>query len=93
MPQALRLPDPPAALDHVWDWFWELHMARSGSGLGANPISYGEIAAWAALTGRSPGPREVRGIVALDQAFFTEMAEQDRRRDALRRASTPRGTT
>lgn len=91
MPQGLRLPPIPAAFEHVWDWFWELHLARSGNGGGPNPISYAEIAAWAALTGRGPHPRDVRAIAALDQAFFTEIAEQDRRRDAARRAASARG--
>jgi hypothetical protein len=90
MPAGLRVPPIPAALEHVWEWFSELHVARSGNGGGPNPISYSEIAAWAALTGRSPQPRDVDGIVALDGAFFAELAEQDRRRDAARRAAQAR---
>lgn len=88
MPQRLRVPEIPAALSHVWDWFCELSAARSGNGTGPNPISYAEMAAWSELTGRPLAPRDVRAIALLDQAFFTEIAEQHRRRDAARARET-----
>jgi hypothetical protein len=91
MPAKLRVPEIPAALEHLWQWFCELSGSRSGNGGGPNPIAYSDIAAWAALTGRLPAPRDVHAIVALDQAFFTELAEQDRRRDAARRQREARG--
>lgn len=90
MPAALRLPRIPAGLQHVWEWFGELSAARSGNGSGANPIAFSEIDAWARLTGRTPEVREVRAIMALDQALFTLWSEQDRRRDAARKAQEAR---
>lgn len=87
MPAALRVPDIPAALAHVWEWFCELHGSRSGNGGGPNPIAFTEIEAWARVTGRLIQPRDVQAIMALDSAFFTELAEQDRRRAASRRRS------
>lgn len=91
MPTRLRVPEIPAALAHLWDWFCELSAARSGNASGPNPIAYAEIAAWAGLTGRLVAPRDVRAIALLDQALFDVIAEQDRRREAARRAKTARG--
>lgn len=91
MPQQLRLPPIPAALQHIWDWFCELSAARSGNGGGPNPIAFTEIDAWSRLTGRLLAPRDVQALMLLDQAFFTELAEQDRRREAARRAAAARG--
>jgi hypothetical protein len=91
MPAALRLPDIPAALSHIWEWFCELSGARSGNGGGPNPIAYTEIEAWARVTGRLIAPRDVHGIMALDSAFFAQLAEQDRKRDAARRLQAARG--
>ena len=85
MPDGLAVPDIPAALAHIWEWFCDLHAARSGNGGGPNPISYSEIMAWSLLTGRAPAPRDVRAIMDIDAAFFSELAEQDRRRDAADR--------
>ena len=87
MPAGLRLPPIPAALQHIWDWFGELSAARSGNGGGPNPLSFVEIEAWARLTGRLPASREVQALMALDQALFTLWAEQERRREARRKAS------
>lgn len=90
MPAALRLPEIPAALAHLWEWFIELSAVRSGNGAGPNPIAFSEVEAWARLTGRLLTPRDVRAIAMLDQAYFTELAEQDRRRDTARRAQAAR---
>lgn len=90
MPQKLRVPPIPAALDYLWDWFCELSGLRTGHGGGANPIQPSEIEAWARSTGRSPAPRDVRALLRLDQEFFSVLAEHDRKRDAARRQATKR---
>jgi hypothetical protein len=54
----------------VWGWFWALH-ARRSSGFAPNPISYADIAAWAALMGARPSPWEVWLITRLDDAFLS----------------------
>lgn len=90
MPAGLRLPPMPAALEHLWEWFCELSASRSGNGGGPNPIAFTEIEAWIRLTGRAVQPRDVRAILRIDQAYFTTLADQDRRREAARRAQTAR---
>jgi len=92
MPAALRMPDIPAALAHLWEWFSELHGSRAGNGGGPNPIAFTEIEAWSRLTGRLIQPRDVHAIMALDSAFFTELAEQDRKRDRAARMHGARGS-
>jgi hypothetical protein len=72
-PAALDGPEIPAEVAHVWGWFCELDSQRSGNGFGGNPISWGEIAAWAALTGSMPRPHEVRMLLRLDRARLEVM--------------------
>lgn len=63
-------PDLPFPLRHVWDWYvGELAPRRSSSGLGANPISYTDVEAWARLTGRTPTPMEIRILMRLDDTM------------------------
>lgn len=69
-------PDIPEAVEHVFEWFMELSRARGSNGFGSNPISHMEIAAWSALYGIQPLPRELRMIAAMDAAFLSEMAKQ-----------------
>ncbi|WP_435406470.1 phage tail assembly chaperone [Pseudomonas juntendi] len=74
-PAQLDGPELPAAVDHVWGWYLELHAARGGSGFGPSPIGFTEMAAWAALTGNHPSPWEVETLRALDQAHLDHQAE------------------
>jgi len=62
-------------LTHVWAFFLELNQARSGSGFGANPISYTEILAWSQLTERNLSAFEVSAIKAVDRLFMGNQAK------------------
>jgi len=90
MPAGLRVPEIPAALEHLWGWFCEISAARSGNGGGPNPIAFTEIEAWARLTGRRIRPRDVEAIMLLDGAFFAHLGEQDQKRRAAERAKGAR---
>lgn len=65
----------PAAAEHLWQWFVELDAARSSNGFGGNPIGFGEVEAWARLTGRSPRPWEVTALRRMD-ALRLELAAE-----------------
>lgn len=67
-------PEIPPAGFHILEWFWTLDAGRGSNGFGANPISYSDILAWAALSGAEPEPWEVGAIKALDMALQGEMA-------------------
>lgn len=56
----------PAALDYLWRWFIDLRAA----GKADEPVGYGEIHAWRALTGARPTPWEVAALRALDNAWL-----------------------
>jgi hypothetical protein len=69
----IKPPKPPAlppAGVHVWNIFTKLHASRQSGGLGPNPISYGEITAFAGLTGWHFDPWEVEAIRGLDDAYL-----------------------
>lgn len=68
-------PELPAGAAHVWEWFGELNLARTGNGFGANPFTYAEISAWASLLGRCPRPWEVVALKALDRAYLEAVAK------------------
>lgn len=66
-PLSAAPPLPPEAA-HLWEWFLDLHAARSPG----RPLAWHEIAAWAALSGERPAPWEVRALRALDAAWLAE---------------------
>lgn len=63
----------PSAVAHVWAWFCELSAARTSNGYGADPITFGDIDAWARLTRLSPTPWEVALIRRIDSAILPRM--------------------
>mgnify|MGYP001627226070 CR=1 FL=1 len=72
---ALDVPPLPEEAEHIWAWFQELNLARTGSGFGPNPLSHAEIDAWARLTGRAPSPAEVQALRALDVCWLAAQAK------------------
>lgn len=65
-----EVPEFPDEIEYVWDWFVELHEARTGNGFGPNPLSFTELAHWQALCDTRIQPWEVRAIRAIDNAYI-----------------------
>ena len=83
----------PYGFRHVWDWFWELNDRRTSGDGAANPLTWVELHAWAAMTGATVRPMESRLIMSMDNAYLSECAVEydDARERAQRTAPTPKG--
>lgn len=68
-PATLDPPPLPPPCTRAWRWWTELSSSRPASGFGLSPLAFGEVAAWARLTGERPTPIEVRAIMAADAAW------------------------
>jgi hypothetical protein len=66
----------PEGLRYVWDWFLELTGRRTAGAVSWNPLSYGEVDAWARLMDRQPSPWEVGLLMRLDDTFLTTRGGQ-----------------
>ena len=55
----------PVEAAHVWGWFIRIHNTRQ-SGMGINPITETEIAAFFKNRGIRPMPWEIEAIARLD---------------------------
>jgi hypothetical protein len=64
---------------HVWAWFNELDQARAAGMAGPAPISYPDIAAFAALKREIIAPWEVDAIRAVDAHILSEIAKASQR--------------
>lgn len=58
---------------YLLEWFGELSAARGSGAAGPNPISFAELAAWAALTGNEPTAAEVHILRRIDAAFLAAL--------------------
>lgn len=67
--------DLPAALEYVWDWFFEMANRRT-SGMSLNPITHADVLAWSRLTGRDVTPWEVQLLLRIDDAALTSLREK-----------------
>jgi hypothetical protein len=54
----------------------ELAGARTSNGFGPNAIGYGELQAWARLTGRDPSPWEVSVLRRMDAAMLSKLTKK-----------------
>lgn len=71
----------PEEVEYLVEWAYRLY-GRSGVGFSAvNPLSYGEIEAWARLNDIDLTPEEVEALVVLDDAMrspgYPEEAEKE----------------
>lgn len=66
---ALAGPELPEHVAYLWDWYLELNAARA-----PGHLTYVDIDAWARLTGRTPDPDEVRGLLELDACVAAQSA-------------------
>lgn len=75
------MPEPPEIGDHyahILEWFWDLSAARQSGFSGPNPLSLTDIANWSLLSGEIVTSDEVAIIRAMDAAYLTAMAVEQR---------------
>ena len=70
-------PQFPDGLEYVWHWFCELDRARTGSGFGANPVSWRELCAWARTRRVQLSRFETDCLMALDGVRLVALAKSD----------------
>ena len=62
-------PDLPACAVHVWNWFQALHQGRM-RGMDLCPLGWGDIQAWAALTGTTLRTWEINLLRSIDACWI-----------------------
>jgi hypothetical protein len=67
----------PAGGDLAWQWYCDLAAARTYSGIAPNAIGWGEIRAYAAMTGWPLSPDDCRLIMQMDRAFLANWEPPD----------------
>lgn len=86
MPEELaKAPAIPELTKHLWNYFIQLDSRRSGSGFGANPISYADLAGWEAVSRVTLETWEREAIFAIDILKLTvdsERADRERQKAA-----------
>lgn len=71
--------DIPDAVEHVWEWFWDLSARRKS---GPEALTYAEVGEWQRLTGTAIRPEEVEMLMKMDDAFLAECREEQRSHQA-----------
>ncbi len=69
----LDVPPLPVQLAHVWHWFLELSLGRTGSGFGLNALTWADMDAWARLTQRRMTREDITCLKALDAEYLKAM--------------------
>ena len=78
-PAELDGPDCPAEMEYLWYDFMMLSRGRTSNGFGANPLTWMDLLAWRQLTATPVNPWEMDTLVALDNAWLSEQAQQSKK--------------
>ena len=79
------VPRIPAGGELLWAWFLDLNRTRRMGFSGPEPLSYGEIAAYAQLTRWPLEPRHIATLLAMDRVLLDHY---DRQRETREGAAT-----
>jgi hypothetical protein len=77
--ELLENPELPEPVKHVWEWWYELHNARSAGGMGQSPITYLDIQAWAKMSRQEPTPWEVQALREMDKVYMSWSREKGKK--------------
>jgi hypothetical protein len=70
----------PACVEHIWQYFWELHNRRWAGMNGPLPLSFTEISSWIRLTGKIVRKYEIDIILQLDSAYMNFSHQEARKK-------------
>lgn len=73
----LEGPPVPDEIAYLRRWYLELWRTRDVGEYGPKALTYEEVQAWAAMTGRHPLPHEVEALFALDSAMRHPDPDED----------------
>lgn len=74
-PEEFPLPEPPAVLLDVWEWYWDLRSSAAVGFAGPQALSYTEIHAWSSLMGIKIQPSKVRFLRMMDGEYLRILAK------------------
>ena len=72
----LAPPDVPEDGAALWAWFWELASGRGSNGFGPQPISWGDMVAWATTYCIDLQPWQATILRAMDGAWLASTSEK-----------------
>jgi hypothetical protein len=86
-------PEIPYCIEHVWEWFWQIHKGRTNNMSGPNPLTWTDLLAWTVVTGIQVRPIEFEIIKEMDSAYLKYVSErQDKKRKLQDKKPKQKGT-
>ena len=73
-------PEIPFYLEHVWNWFWQIHKGRTYGMSGPNAITWENILAWRMLLDIQIRPIEVEILNEIDSAYLKYISDQHKKK-------------
>ena len=78
-PGALDGPQLPLVLAHLWEYWSDLNLGRGYGDMGAQPLSYRDLAAWSTIKQiDNLSSLEMDVVLAIDREWFVARAAQQK---------------
>lgn len=83
--QIEQVPEIPFYIEHVWEWFWQIHQGRSYGMSGANPLSWQDLDSWQNVLQKQVRPFEFELIKEIDAVYlkYTHERQEKKRNTSI----------
>ena len=81
-------PEIPFCLQHIWQWFWELHQTRAQGMDGPMPITFEEIQSWNFLKGIGITDLETDILKRFDSVYIQYVDKKNKEKRKKQCSST-----
>ena len=78
--QLKESPDIPFYIEHIWEWFWQIHKGRTYGMSGPNPITWENILAWRNLLDIQIRPIEIEIINEMDSVYLKYISDKNKKK-------------
>lgn len=90
--QIEEIPEIPFYIEHVWNWFWQIHQGRTDGMSGPNPLTWHDLYAWQNVLQIQVRPFEFELIREIDSVYLKYINDkQEKKRSSTKGSRNKRG--
>ena len=78
--QLADIPEIPFYLEHIWNWFWQIHQGRTQGMSGPNPLTWQDLYSWQNVLQIQVRPFEFELIKEIDSTYLKYISDRQQKK-------------